>query len=181
MIRIERFSDWTQVDEMVEWFEVERAGQEQELAQQLKQALHGRPETVFVVQARRDGELIGFIVCDLAIGHPYVWMSQAWSHPQNTFRVADEMWRRVREWAEMVGKGEVRAETRRQVDALRRRFGFEVESVTISCDIRNQANGKPIQQTKDDESERVESGAAPVVGASGELSAAADRAGAAGD
>lgn len=174
-IQIVRQTSVDRVYEMMEHFALDEQEQRELLVAQIRQALTFKPESVLVIQALREDEVIGFIICDLALGQPYIWLSQAWSHPRNTYRVADEMWKRVQQWMVALGKYEVRAETKRQLNVLQRRFGFEPVSTTIACDIRKELNVKPVQQTEEQKPERVKPGATGTVGSTGGVLETTDR------
>lgn len=86
-------------------------------------------ERVLVIQAFRENVLVGFIVAQIEPG--YVWISQAWSHKSNNERVIDALFARVKLWALGCGYRAIRAETRRNLEAMRERFDFKPVSTTI--------------------------------------------------
>lgn len=96
-----------------------------EFARSAKEA----PDTMLVVVAYKDEELVGFTIATLFADCVYV--SQAWSKPGNSFRIADEMFLRVMLWAQGLGRKSVRAETHRNTEGFFARFGFVERSKTI--------------------------------------------------
>lgn len=130
MITITRVSDPNDLALMIPHFVVETEDQRRQVTQQIVKALLESPDRLFVVQAKRDEELIGFLVAQ-NIGS-CVYVAQAWSNPSNGWPVADAMWERTVLWTVAIGKPEIRAETKRESEALYRRFGFEEVSKTIA-------------------------------------------------
>lgn len=102
---------------------------------QLAGLLKNNPEGTMVIVAKRDNELIGFLIANST--PDFVYLAQAWSKPGNNFRIFDEMFLRILMWAVGLGKPSIRAETVRDLDAVYERAGFTPRSVTIERKIDN--------------------------------------------
>jgi hypothetical protein len=134
MITISRTQNLADVAEMVQFFVVENDGDRAVLAQQLSEVLTKLPESVLIVQAKKDEQLVGFIIAHNT--GPFVTCVQAWSRNANSFRIIDAMWSHVVLWTTVLGKSEIRAETRREIGPLHRRFGFVEIKKTIGYTVQ---------------------------------------------
>lgn len=167
MVTITRFKDPHDVLEMAPYFVVEDEKQRRQLVTQLTKALLEAPESVLVVQARKAGELVGFVITQLLAECSYV--VQAWA--TGSWKIADAMWAHVQMWSVALGRNEIRAETKRDNAALFRRFGFEYHSTNVRATLdpelfarlaRSLTDGRPIQNTEEHQPELTEPGAGRV-------------------
>lgn len=84
--------------------------------------LNHRPDCVFILTVMKSNNLVGFVI---AQEQPtYVWLAQAWGRSDNSPDVMFTVLEALKTWARALGKPCIRAETKRSVKALHRRFGF---------------------------------------------------------
>jgi hypothetical protein len=91
-----------------------------------------RPETIFIFTARdEEGMVTAFAIAQALPGIDHVWLDQCWSHKDNPPTVSDTIFTRLILWAISMGKNRVRAETKRSITPLVRRWGFDEVSKII--------------------------------------------------
>lgn len=135
MIYIDRVETEHSIVEMVPHLSLENDYEKQLFAEQFINAIRTNRSSVFCVQARNeDDELIGFIIAQSS-DLPFVSIHQAWSKPGNPWLVIDHLYKRTILWALSLGFEEIRAETKRSLEPLFRRFGFEEHSVVVKYKI----------------------------------------------
>ena len=110
-------------------------------------AMANSPESVFLVQAWDGEDIVGFVTANVAEDH--IWVSQAWSKPENSSSVADEMFNRTILWAIALGRMSLRAETTRDVGAMFRRFRFEPITTIVEHRISPEVVSKILERGKE--------------------------------
>lgn len=132
MINIDRARIPETILEMAEHLTVHNPDTREAYIQDYLELWRRRPDDLFVLEARTD-ELVAFLI--VTAERTCVNLSQAWAKPGIPWAVMAAMFQRVVLWAASIDRFEIRAETKRDVDALFRRFGFEEHSVNIRYQI----------------------------------------------
>ncbi len=112
------------VDYMKEHF-VDVNSSKDVICESLKALLINDTENTFILQAWEGDKLVAFLTALNLTNQKYVWLDQAWSDPKTPLDVNDKIFFRFLMWVDSLGKKEVRAETRRDEDAVTRRWKFE--------------------------------------------------------
>ena len=136
-IQISRVKDPQQTDDMVEHFTfLNNDPQTKELfLKNLVNAMTNSPDSIFVIQARKEGESVGFVVANVQTETPFVCVSQAWSRSSNGQNVATQMFMRTLLWTVGMGRTSMRAETDRDLAAFYKRFKFEPVSTVVEFSV----------------------------------------------
>ena len=133
-IHVGRIQDIDVIPNLKENLVFEEGQSPEKFIELVKTFLERAPGKIQIIAAEREGKVVGFSISfDLDV--PHIWISQFWNDPQVSSKVADEMFLRVLNWAVGLGKKEVRAETRRNVDAMYRRVGFEPHSTIVKLSL----------------------------------------------
>ena len=102
-------------------------------ALQLLRLLEQRPEVLFIYAAFDKGperlEVVGFVIAELM--EDRVWITQAYSDPEQPQSTINNLFHRVKCWAVANDVYSIQAQTSRSVSALDRRFGFKVIAEVI--------------------------------------------------
>lgn len=131
---IDQIHDEDTIVEMVPHLIVEDETQRQNFVAQYIEIMRRNPDNLLVLDVRDEAqELVAFVIAERSLS--FVTITQAWSKASNPWEITNELFLRVVLWATAMGKYEIRAETRRDLDALHRRFGFTERSVNMSYQI----------------------------------------------
>lgn len=95
----------------------------------LQQAFQQHSEEVLVIAAL-DGEEVKALLIAQRTQYS-VFLTNFWSAPGNSWKIADEMFLWVLMWTIVSGRTDIRADTRRDVPAVFRRFGLTERSVVV--------------------------------------------------
>ncbi len=134
-VTIGRIREAAKVGEFAKHFVLEEDQSAGEFLQVIQGVMTTTPEKIQVLRASRDGETIAFAISfDLA--RPHVWIAQFWSAKETSTKVSDELFLRILNWAIALGKEEIRAETKRSVEAFYRRVGFTQHAVTVKLELK---------------------------------------------
>lgn len=133
-IHVGRIRDVEIVKKFSEHFVVEDGQTSEKFLEMIGTFLTNASDKIQVIAAEREGRIVGFsIAFDLNV--PHIWISQFWNDPNESPKIADELFLRVLNWAVGLGKEEVRAETRRNVEVMYRRVGFEPHSTIVKLSL----------------------------------------------
>lgn len=103
----------------------------------LKAMLVEEPENIFITQAWEGDKLKAFLISLNMIKRNYVWLDQVWSDLDNPPDVNDKIFFRFLMWVDSLGKKEIRIETKRDEDAIARRWKFEKYSAIMKFEIKD--------------------------------------------
>lgn len=106
------------------------------IANELYRVMLSEPRKIFVVcnfDIHRN--INGFLVAWVEDGRDHVWLSQAWSSPQQINRESGkEAIEMIKQWArDEHNLHEIRFETERNPDAIARVWGFETHAYIMKC------------------------------------------------
>ena len=133
-IQIGRIQDIEIIPNLKENLVFEEGETPEKFIEMVKTFSEQAPDKIQIIAAVGEESVVGFSIA-FDLGAPHIWISQFWNDPQVSSKVADEMFLRVLNWAGGLGKKEVRAETRRSVDAMYRRVGFEPHSTIVKLSL----------------------------------------------
>jgi len=106
------------------------------LAEALRDMMQNTPDGIYVGQAWEGDELKAFVIAFAPPNMGHVFIHQAWANPEiNGTKVQDKLFLRLCLWAETIERSELRAETKRNPEALLRRWNFKPFSQILSFDI----------------------------------------------
>jgi len=107
----------------------------------LKENIENDPENTFLVMGYEEAEdsaktpiVKSFIygVCGEAQEHSYVF--QAWTE-KGRKSLSDKIWEHFKQWSRNMGRTCVRMQSTRSPAAMKKRFGFEVDSIMFKYDL----------------------------------------------
>lgn len=120
-----------------------------DFAEHLKRLLLEYPDSVYILQVWEGRTLRCFVIAFDVIGKSWIWLQQAWCDPKLPREWKVTALGVIKQWAEELGKTEIRAETLRSGEAFDRLWGFEPISTVISLKLddttqqeNNDVNGK---------------------------------------
>ena len=99
------------------------------LVEALKNTLASDPNGIFVAQTwdtaiEPDGEIVAFVIAYAPSMQRHVFLYQAWCKPGTDEKVADKLFLSLVLWSEANGRTSIKAETKRDVNAIYRRWNF---------------------------------------------------------
>jgi hypothetical protein len=98
----------------------------------LRGLLSEQPDSTCIYVCFKDEEILGFLVAYAPPNVTHVWLWQAWADPKlkNT-NVTKIVFDRLLLWTEFIGRTSIRAETKRETEAMYRRWKFQDYSKII--------------------------------------------------
>lgn len=120
------------------------------LVEALKEMLINTPDGVFIGQVWDGDEIRAFVIALAPPSMSHVFVHQAWADPMlEGSKTQDKLFLRLCLWAESIGRGELRAETRRNPEAFLRRWGFTPYSQVLSYNIGDDLTDKLLDMPHD--------------------------------
>lgn len=132
----------------------------EKIAEVIKYNLTENPDDIYVLQAWEGEEIKAFLVATAPELSDFVFIFQAWCDPKAEDNLSDRLFYRVLLWAHDLGRNEIRMETKRDPEAYKRKWGFEVFSYMMNFMIPEDfeiklANHKVlVDKSKEPENER---------------------------
>lgn len=103
---------------------------------ELERRMIAAPDSLLILASIESDEVKAFLVAQNPGPEiPYMILTQVWSDPHNDRSWSDPFLARLVLWSLAHDKSYVRAETRRNAEAMYRRFGFEPSSTIVSLDL----------------------------------------------
>ena len=105
--------------------------------EQFLKAMEFSPESIMVLAAIDDSEIVkAFLIAENpGFKSQHISIAQTWSHPDNPWSVAEEIFARVVMWALALGKTCIRGETQRNTEPIYRRFGMQPIAQVMQLDL----------------------------------------------
>ncbi len=145
---------------------------QEDLVESIEQALVEAPEDIYLLQAWEGKVMVGFLIAYNLPKQNHVFLLQVWADP-TVERLSDKMFFRMLFWAQSLGKKEIRAETKRNTEAIQRRWDFQEVSKIVSYKIpddleerimassRNKGDSNGQQVEKQETSDREQTNTEP--------------------
>lgn len=119
------------------------AGEDRDrFAAKISEMITNFPQWVYLVLVldieAKEPSLIGFLLAAWENPAPYVWLFQAWTNPEYKGEpFSESVFIRFLTWAEELGLPEVRLMTKRDTDAVHRKWGFAPISQIMSLNVQD--------------------------------------------
>lgn len=101
----------------------------------LAEVMDQDPDNTFIEVAFEQEECLGFIIARCMAGQKHVFVYQTWFGPELDNPTRDKMFLYLMQWSVSRDRYTLRAETKRNPEAFKRRWGFEPYSEIISFSI----------------------------------------------
>jgi len=101
------------------------------IAEGLKTSLINNLENTFILLAFEGDKVIAYLTAMNMVNFKYVWLDQVWSDKDTPPDVNDKIFFRFLMWVDSLGKTEIRMETKRDEDAITRKWKFEKHSTIM--------------------------------------------------